>query len=133
MKPKGLSEVRKEAVRAPEGTEHTRPRRVFAPRADVLETADALVIAVDMPGVDERTVDITLEKDVLAIHGTVAAEVPKGYRLDYTEYAMGDWHREFILSDEVKRDGIQASMKNGVLRLILPKADPARKIQVRGE
>jgi HSP20 family protein len=131
MSAKSISELKKQEVQAPAGTEPTRPRRVFAPRADIYETPVSLVVIVDMPGVDEKSVDITLERNVLAIHGTAASEAPEGYTLAYAEYEMGDYHREFVLSDEVKREGIQAAFKNGVLRLMLPKAEPARKIQVQ--
>jgi HSP20 family protein len=127
-----LSDVKQE-VRAPEGAEPARPRGAFVPRADILETPDALVVIVDMPGVDAKSVDVSVERNRLTIHGSVAPGAPEGYSPSYTEYAMGDWHREFDLSDEVKRDAIQAAVKNGVLRLTLPKADPARKVQVRVE
>ncbi len=132
MSAKDLSDVKQE-LRRPEGAEPTRPRRAFVPRADILETPDALVVVVDMPGVDAKSVDVSVERNLLTIHGSVASEAPEGYTPAYAEYAMGDWHREFVLSDEVKRDAIQAAVKNGVLRLTLPKADPARKIQVRVE
>ena len=133
MSAKPLSEVQKQEVRTPGGTEPTRPRKAFVPRADIVETPGALLVTVDMPGVDEAAVDITVDRNLLALHGTAAAAPPAGYTLAYAEYEMGDWHREFVLPDEVKRDAIQAILKNGVLRLTLPKADPARKIQVRAE
>ncbi len=132
MSTQSLSNAKRE-IRTPDGTEPTRPRKAFVPRADILETPDALVVIVDMPGVDAKSVDISVERNLLTIHGAVAADAPEGYTPSYAEYAMGDWHREFVLSDEVKRDAIQAAVKNGVLRLTLPKADPARKIQVRVE
>ena len=132
MTSQSLSDVKQE-VRAPEGAEAIRPRRAFVPRADILETPDALVVIVDLPGVDAKSVDASVERNLLTIHGAVSSDAPEGYSPSYAEYAMGDWHREFVLSDEVKRDAIQAAVKNGVLRLTLPKADPARKIQVRVE
>jgi HSP20 family molecular chaperone IbpA len=133
MATKSMSEVKKQELRAQEEAESTRPRKIFVPRADIYETQDALVVIVDMPGVDEKSVDITLERNVLTLHGTAATDVPEGYALAYAEYELGDYHREFILSEEVKREGIQAAMRNGVLKLTLPKAEPARKIQVRVE
>jgi HSP20 family molecular chaperone IbpA len=88
-----------------------------------------------MPGVDERSLDITLEKNVLTIYGKVEAEAPKGHRPAFTEYGIGDFHRAFTLSEEVDRERIQATVKNGMLRLILPKAAAAkmRKIAVTAE
>jgi HSP20 family protein len=109
--------------------------KVFTPRADIFETADAIVVVADMPGVDESSVDITLEKNILTIDGRVEPGHPEGHRLSHREYEVGNYSRAFALSDEVSREGIQAMVKNGVLRLTLPKAGPARarKIPVQGE
>ena len=109
--------------------------KVFKPRADIFETADAIVVVADMPGVDDSTVDITLEKNILTIDGRVEPDRHEGFVRRYGEYEVGDYHRAFTLSDEVGRDGIEARVKGGVLRLTLPKAGPARarKIPVQGE
>jgi HSP20 family molecular chaperone IbpA len=116
-----------------EGVERTRARRAYVPRVDIYETDDAIVILTDMPGVDENSVDITLEKNVLSINGYVEPVQPDNYSLAYAEYDMGDYQRSFTLSDEIDRDKIEAVVKNGVLRLQLPKAGPAktRKITVK--
>jgi len=118
-----------------QATERMPQRKVFMPRADVVETKDSVVVLADMPGVDEKSLDITLEKNVLTIFGSVEAQWPKGHTPEYVEYDIGDYRRAFTLSDEVDREGIQASVKNGVLRLTLPKAGPAKakKITVKAE
>jgi HSP20 family protein len=74
----------------------------------------------------EESVDITLEKDVLTVTGHVGASKPEGCALTYAEYDVGDYERAFTLSDGVDRDGISASAKDGVLRIVLPKAGPAK-------
>jgi HSP20 family molecular chaperone IbpA len=88
-----------------------------------------------MPGVDEKSTDITLEKNVLTIYGRVEADVPENHRLCCSEYGVGDYQRVFTLSDEVDGEKIQAVVKNGVLRLVMPKAEAAktRKIPVKAE
>jgi len=118
-----------------EVVERRRTHKVFKPRADIFETADAIVVVADMPGVDESTVDITLEKNILTIDGRVEPDQHEGFVRRYGEYESGDFHRAFTLSDEVSRDGIEARVKSGVLRLTLPKAGPARarKIPVQGD
>ena len=125
--------TRKEAS-IPEGVERTKPRSVFKPDVDIMEQKDDTVLTADLPGVDERSLDITLEKSVITIRGTVTPEIPAGYRLVYGEYAVGDYERAFTLSDEVDKDRIQATVKNGVLKLVLPKAAAAkaRRISVTG-
>jgi HSP20 family protein len=114
------------------GAERTRDRLAFVPRADVYETDDEIVVVADMPGVDANSVDITLEENVLTINGYVEPEPPEGHGLAYAEYRVGDYLRAFTLSDQIDRDGIEATVKDGVLRLRLPKAEAAkmRKIPI---
>jgi HSP20 family molecular chaperone IbpA len=117
------------------GAEQTRTNKVFVPRTDIYESKDNLLLLADMPGVKQDAVDITLEQNILTIYGHV--EIPKfeEYTLTYAEYGIGDYRRVFTLSNEIDRDGIQASVKNGVLKLVLPKSKNAipRKITVQTE
>lgn len=125
-----IQETQKQEV-AKTGAERTRSRLAFVPRADIYETNEAIVLLADMPGVDETTLDITLENDVLTINGYVNTSYPEGYGLAYGEYRVGDYQRSFTLSDKINRDKIEATVKDGVLRLYLPKAEPStRKIAV---
>jgi HSP20 family molecular chaperone IbpA len=86
-----------------------------------------------MPGVDESSLDITLENNELTINGYVEPMQPEDYSLTYAEYREGDYVRSFRLSDEIDREGIEATLKNGVLCLNLPKVKEARtrKIEVK--
>lgn len=112
--------------------ERTRERVAFVPRADIYETDEGIVVVADVPGVDEKSVTITLENDVLSIDACVAPEEVDGYGLAYAEYQVGDYQRKFTVSNRVDRDGIKATVKNGVLHLHLPKAQPAtRQIAVK--
>ena len=113
--------------------ERTRDRPAFVPRADIYETDEAIVVVADMPGVDENSLDITLEKGVLTLNGVVEPETPEGYSLAYAEYHVGDYVRSFSLSNEIDQEAIEATLKDGVLRLTLPKITEARtkKIAVK--
>ncbi len=126
-------ELQKEQVPVAEGTEPTRECQCFVPRADIYETPDSIVVVTDMPGVTAESLDVTLEKNILTINGYVSRMEMPGYGLTWAEYEVGDYQRRFTLSDEVDRDGIEAVMKDGVLRLYLPKAKAAqtRKIDVK--
>ena len=126
-----LQDTEKQEVET-EGAERTRERPAFVPRADIYETAEAITVVTDMPGVDENSVDVTLDKDVLTINGYVEPMQPEGYTLAHAEYNVGDFERAFTLSDRIDRDGIEATVKDGVLRLVLPKiAEPkSRKIAI---
>src|SRR5262245_13546208 len=115
----------KQESETPLGTERTKARRVFVPLVDIVETDQTLLLIADMPGVDERGVDVTVEKNILSVRGTVEGEIPPGYKLSYEEYGVGDYERSFTLPNEVDRDGIEAAIKDGVLKLTLPKAKQA--------
>lgn len=109
-------------------------QQVFAPVTDIIESQENYRLSVDMPGVDEKNVDVTLENDVLTIRGHVAPlELPKDAKEAYREYEVGDYRRVFSLTDEVDRDRIEAKVKDGVLHLTLPKGEraKARKITVK--
>ncbi len=125
-------EVAKEEVTAPEGTERTRECQCFVPRADIYELDDQIVIVADLPGATEKSIDITLEKDILTLNAYVDVQEVEGYALTYAEYEVGDYQRSFRLPDQVDRENIEAVLKDGVLRLFLPKAPKAltRKISV---
>jgi HSP20 family protein len=125
-------EVQKEELPAEE-TERTRDCRCFIPRADIYETSDNIIVMVDMPGIHEDNIDITLEKNILTINGYTDPEPPAGYSLAYGEYEIGDYERSFRVSNQINRDGIEAAYKDGVLSLTLPKAEEAksRKIAIK--
>lgn len=114
----------------PQGIERTVPGKVFLPRVDIVETQDAILIVGDFPGVTEQSMDITLEKNVLTIRGTVASHQPEGHAPLHAEYEIGNFERVFTISDEVERDGIEATVKHGVLRLKLPKSRRAQSQKI---
>lgn len=113
--------------------ERTRARRCFVPKADIYETDNEIIVLADIPGADEKKVDITLEKNILSISATIEPVRSSGFDLTYAEYEEGDFQRSFRLSDEIDREKIEASVRDGVLRLRLPKAQgaAARKITVK--
>jgi HSP20 family molecular chaperone IbpA len=128
-------EVQKKEAETEKGVERTRSRKVYTPAVDILEKENEIIVIADMPGVDDKAVDITLEKNVLTIYGKVEPEVPEQHRLAVAEYGIGDYQRVFTLSEEVDRDKIRATVKNGVLKLVMPKAEAVktRKIEVMSE
>lgn len=125
--------VAKQESETPNGAERTSNRRVFLPAVDILESEDAIFVVADVPGVDESTVDITIEKNVLTLKGKVNFAVPEGFSLVYSEFGIGDFERVFTISNEVDREGVEATVKNGVLRLKLPKSKQAltKKVSVK--
>jgi len=119
---KSLEIPKQEVIKADE-MERTRSHRCFIPKTDV----------ADIPGTDQDSVDITLEKNVLSINAFVNIDVPADYDRIYSEYEGGDYQRSFRLSDEINQNNIKAVVSNGELRLHLPKVEPAKakKIKVK--
>jgi len=128
-------EIHKQNEAPSDEMERTRSRRTFVPRADIYETEKEITILADVPGATEKSVDITLEKDVLSINAYVEPAIPNGYEIAYAEYEEGDYQRSFRLSGEIDRDKIEAVVSDGVLRLRLPKVQEAqaRKIKVKSK
>ncbi len=128
-------EVQKQEDVTADEMERTHSRRCFVPKADIYETENEIIVLADIPGASEKTLEITLEKNVLSINAFISPVQSTGYQLAYAEYDEGDYQRSFRLSDEIDRDRIEASISNGVLHLRLPKAAAARsrKISVKAK
>ena len=124
-------ETKPEEELAENRTEQIRDRRVYMPRTDIYETADELVLVMDVPGADDQSVQVTLEKNVLTISAYPAYTKFENHTLAYAEYGEGDYQRSFALSDEIDRTRIEAKVRNGVLTLHLPKAGEVKPHKVR--
>jgi len=115
--------------------ETTKPEKYFIPAVDIYESdADVTVIA-EMPGVAATGVDVTLEDDVLTIRGRKEGEELPHARVLLQEYETGSYQRRFTVAETIDQNNIKASMNNGMLKVVLPKAAPAkpRKIEVKVE
>ncbi len=112
--------------------EGTRNVPVFIPAVDIYESEHELTLLADMPGVASDKVEIDLNGEQLTIRGTVPTNHESG-KMIFREYSVGDYYRQFTLSSDVDREKIRASIKDGVLKLVLPKAEAAkpRKIEVK--
>ena len=116
-----------EKVRETEVERGADPERAYVPAVDIIDNESDTLLLLDMPGVEDSGVDLTLEKNILTIHAAPAAAAYEGKNLVYSEYGVGDYRRSFSLSEEVDRDGITASLKDGVLKVRLPKMAPVTK------
>ncbi len=118
---------------APAKGERVRPGPVFVPAVDIFETPEALVLIADMPGVSGEHVKLDLKDNHLIISGEISAPLGEGETLVVQEYLTGDYYREFHLGELIDKNRIEATMTDGVLKLLLYKAARAipRKIQVK--
>ena len=102
--------------------------RYLVPPVDIFEVDDGLVVLADLPGVDKDGVDIRVDNGILTILGRVTNR-PIGDSLR-NEFMLLDYYRQFELSEQVEVGKISAELKNGVLRLHLPKAEAAKPRQI---
>ncbi len=106
--------------------------RYYSPYTDIYENADAVIVEMDMPGVDRESVDVRLERNVLSVTARTDSRRYDGLEPLYTEYSAGNFARSFTVSRDIDRDRISARLTDGVLRVELPKAASAvaRRIEV---
>ena len=112
--------------------EQTVPVRYFVPTTDIFETEDALTVVMEVPGVNNEAVDISVENQVLKIEAKIDPSKYDGMEPLYTEYNVGHFARSFTLSNKIDQQQISANLEDGVLTLSLKKAKEAmpRKISV---
>lgn len=113
--------------------EATIPARTFLPTTDIFETEDALTVVMEMPGVDKANLEVNVENDVLSVTGRIDLSKYEKLAPIYTEYNIGHYRRTFDLgSNRINQERITAEMKDGILRLTLPKVEQAkpRRIQI---
>lgn len=113
------------------GDVETLPR--FVPRADVWEEADRVVVHLDLPGVDPKSIDVSVENGTLSVGARSAMRQPERTAWLARECGRGEFRRTFNLGDALNADGITADYADGVLTITLPKAEDAkpRKVDVR--
>ncbi|MDR3134797.1 MAG: Hsp20/alpha crystallin family protein [Deltaproteobacteria bacterium] len=107
------------------GIESTSGEPRFSPTVDIFETVDGLTVVADMPGVEATGLSVDLKDNVLTILGKVIFE-KKGKKYLVQEYEIGDFYRQFSLSEVIDQEKITASIKDGVLTVKLPKQAPAQ-------
>jgi HSP20 family protein len=105
--------------------------RYLSPAVDIYEDKEGLVVVADVPGLERGDLDISVEDNVLTIHGRLERRQPEHLLLQ--EFVLSDYFRQFTLGDKVDRDHITATLEQGVLTLKLPQAEHAkpRRIAVK--
>lgn len=100
--------------------------QAMTPRVDVLEDDTGITLIADMPGVSKDSLDIKVENDALSIEGAVSAATPQAMEATYAEVRIPRYRRVFTLSRELDPGRIEAQLKDGVLRVRIPKHEQAR-------
>lgn len=99
----------------------------YVPAVDVIEGEGSVRIFADVPGVSEGGVELTVEKSVLTLTARPGEGEFGGKKLAYSEYGVGEYRCSFALSEEIDKEGISASLRDGVLMVELPKRAPISK------
>ena len=113
--------------------EKTVPARYYVPTTDIYETADALKVVMEVPGVARDAIDIKVEDDTLRVEARIDTAKYDGMEPLYTEYNVGHFARSFSLSHHIDRQRIAAALADEVLTLTLGKVQQAepRRIEIQ--
>lgn len=114
-------------------TEQTRSGPVFIPAVDIFETENEINLMADMPGVASENINIDLRENTLTIAGEITPFETEEEEDLIVEYEVGQYFRQFTIPEVIDQDKIDAKLTEGVLKLILPKAEAAKpkKIEIR--
>lgn len=110
-----------------------REQPVTIPPVDVFENESGITLLADLPGVSRDNLGVRVDGDTLTVEATAATEGPGEMELLYGEVRYPAYRRSFTLSRELDSSRIEATLKDGVLRLAIPKREEARprRIEVR--
>ncbi|MFC1883779.1 Hsp20/alpha crystallin family protein [Thermodesulfobacteriota bacterium] len=114
--------------------EQMKPGPVYTPTVDIYETENDIIVLADMPGVKSKDLNIDLKENTLTLDGDVKHQETEQEEYLIREYQTGRYFRQFSVSEQIDQAKINAELKDGVLKLTLPKTEKAapRKIQVKG-
>ena len=106
--------------------------RAFSPVVDIYETDNDIIVQAEIPGMDQKDLDVNLAGDVLTIKGEKRAEnEERGENFHRIERSYGSFSRSITLPCEVQQERVDASYKNGVLHLTIPKTESCKKKAVK--
>jgi HSP20 family molecular chaperone IbpA len=123
-------DVRREEGQAPARQEQRRQEPTMIPRVDVIEDETGITLLADLPGVARDSLEVHVEGDSLTIEGAVTAATPEAMEAAYAEVRVPRYRRTFTLSRELDGGRIDAQLKDGVLRLRIPKQEHAQPRRV---
>jgi HSP20 family molecular chaperone IbpA len=101
---------------------------------DIFEDSDGITLEADMPGVSKDRLTLRIDGDTLVLEGKAQFELPEGSEAFYADVRSNSYRRNFVLSRELDTSHVQAQLKDGVLKVRIPKRAELRprKIEVQG-
>ena len=105
----------------------------LVPPVDICEDKDSVTLFADLPGVAKDGLNLQIDKDTMQIFGRRTADKKDPAESHYTEMPLKDYYRAFTIGEEIDREKISAHLNNGVLKVVLPKAERVKpkKIDIK--
>jgi HSP20 family molecular chaperone IbpA len=130
-----MTETRDVATRQSADVQRPERQVVLNPPVDICEDAEGITLMADMPGVSKEKLNIEVDKNTLLIEGDAHFDMPAGIQALYADIRSTHYRRSFTLSPELEPTNIDATLKDGVLTLRIPKRAELRprKIEVRAD
>ena len=100
------------------------------PKTNMYDNGDSFQVIAEVPGVAKEDLSIRVQGNYLELSGTRKSEAPEGYKAHRVERSTSSFSRSFTLATEVDADRIEAVLKDGLLTLVLPKAESAKPRQI---
>ena len=111
---------------------HATKASTWAPRVDLSETEDAYQIRADLPGLQKEDININFQDGTLTISGERKAEAKEeGKNYVRVERSTGEFYRSFNIPTAIQSDKIAAHYKDGVLQVVVPKAEEVKPLKVK--
>jgi HSP20 family molecular chaperone IbpA len=109
------------------------PQQTLSPAVDITEGRSGITLLADMPGVSKDDLTIKVEGDTLTLEGRARIDVPDDIELQHSEVRSPYFRRSFSLSRDLNPAGIEATLRDGVLKVHIPKSEEAqpRRIEVK--
>lgn len=107
---------------------------LWTPAVDIYETDDAIILEAELPGMNEKDIEVRVEDNVLTIKGERKIEQERKEENYYRmERYYGAFQRSFTLPSNVETDKIRAEYKKGILKVLMPKKEQAKPKQIKVE
>lgn len=100
------------------------------PATNLYDSGGQMKLIAEVPGISKEELTIRIQGNYLELSGTRKAESPKGYKAHRVERGTSSFTRSFTLPAEVEAERVEAMLKEGILTLVLPKAEAARPRQI---
>ena len=112
------------------GEEYGWPVINATPRTNLYDSGGQMKLIAEVPGISKEELNIRIQGNYLELSGTRKADSPKGYKAHRVERGTSSFSRSFTLPAEVDAERVEAVLKEGILTLVLPKAEAARPRQI---